>query len=105
MVEDAADGVESHRRDNTADFWFYLPEDGTRTIDAWWTQGTNRSTSAPFIIENAAGTQLGRVVVNQQVGGGKWNALGTWNFTRGWNRVRLSRWASTVVIADAVRIR
>ena len=92
---------------DTADFWFYLPEDATRTIDAWWTQGNNRSSAAPFLIENAAGTQLGRVSVNQLVDGGKWNTLGTWTFTRGWNRIRLSRWASngTVVIADAVRIR
>jgi hypothetical protein len=33
--------------------------------------------------------------------------LGTWNFTAGWNKVVLSRWATPgkVVIADAVRIR
>lgn len=92
---------------DTADFWFYLPEAGTRTIDAWWTQGSNRSSTAPFIVENAGGTVLGRVSVNQQVNGGKWNALGSWNFSRGWNRVRLSRWTTngSVVIADAVRIR
>ncbi len=95
------------RVSDTADFWFYLPEDATRTIDAWWTHGSNRSTAAPFILENAAGTQVGRVWMNQQLDGGQWNTLGTWKFTRGWNRVRLSRWASTgtVVIADAVRIR
>jgi hypothetical protein len=92
---------------DAADFWFYLPEAGTRTVDAWWTAGSNRSTQAPFIAENAAGVKLGTVLANQQVNGAKWNTLGTFAFTKGWNRVRLSRWASNgqVVIADAVRIR
>ncbi|HEX2094790.1 MAG TPA: M12 family metallopeptidase [Longimicrobiaceae bacterium] len=88
-------------------FWFYLPSAGTRTVDAWWTTGTNRSTTAPFVAYNASGTEVGRVSVNQQVNGGKWNALGTWSFSAGWNRVVLSRWTTSgyVVIADAVRVR
>jgi N-acetyl-anhydromuramyl-L-alanine amidase AmpD len=90
-----------------ATFWFYLPAAGSRTIDAWWTAGTNRAPAAPFIAYNAAGTELGRVSANQQVNGGRWNALGTWNFSAGWNKVVLSRWTTSgyVVIADAVRIR
>lgn len=90
-----------------ATFWFYLPEAVTRTVDAWWTAGTNRSTTAPYIMWNAAGTKLGTVNVNQQTNGGKWNTLGTFSFTAGWNKVQLSRWttAGYVVIADAVRIR
>lgn len=90
-----------------ATFWFYLPASATKTIDAWWTTGSNRSTTAPFIAYNAAGTEVGRVSANQQVNGGKWNALGTWSFTAGWNRIVLSRWTTTgyVVIADAVRVR
>ncbi|MBL8956345.1 MAG: hypothetical protein JNK82_36565 [Myxococcaceae bacterium] len=92
---------------DAADFWFYLPVAGTRTIDAWWTAGSNRSAAAPFVIEDAAGTRVGTVNVNQQANGGKWNTLGTFSFTQGWNRVRLSRWTSSpgVVIADAVRVR
>ncbi len=92
---------------DTADFWFFMPDAGTRTIDAWWTSGANRSSTAPFIIENASGTVLARVSADQQVDGGKWNALGTFGFSQGWNRVRLSRWTTTgsVVVADAVRIR
>lgn len=90
-----------------ATFWFYLPEAVTRTVDAWWTAGTNRSTTAPYIMWNAAGTKLATVNVNQQTNGGKWNTLGTFSFTAGWNKVQLSRWttAGYVVIADAVRIR
>jgi len=88
-------------------FWFYLPAAATKTIDAWWVAGTNRAPSAPFIAYNASGTQLGTANVNQQINGGKWNAIGTWNFSAGWNKVVLSRWTTTgyVVIADAIRVR
>jgi hypothetical protein len=90
-----------------ASFWFHMPSAGTKTIDAWWTAGTDRSTTAPFVFFNASGTNLGSVSKNQQTSGGQWNTLGTFNFTAGWNRVMLSRWttAGSVVIADAVRVR
>jgi N-acetyl-anhydromuramyl-L-alanine amidase AmpD len=90
-----------------ATFWFYMPAAGTKTIDAWWTAATDRSTTAPFIIWDAAGTKLATVSVNQQVNGGTWNTLGTWSFPAGWNKVQLSRWtgAGFQVVADAVRVR
>jgi N-acetyl-anhydromuramyl-L-alanine amidase AmpD len=90
-----------------ATFWFYLPAAATRTIDGWWVAGTNRSTTAPFISYNASGAEVGRASANQQINGGKWVALGTYNFSAGWNKVQLSRWtgAGYVVIADAVRVR
>lgn len=92
---------------DAAEFWFYLPAAGSKTIDAWWTAGTNRSASAPFIAYNAAGTEVGRTNVNQQINGGAFRTIGTWNFSAGWNRVVLSRWTTTgyVVIADAIRVR
>jgi N-acetyl-anhydromuramyl-L-alanine amidase AmpD len=92
---------------DAASFWFYLPEAGTKTIDAWWTAGTNRAPAAPFIALNASGAEVGRVNVNQQLNGSQWNTLGTWSFSAGWNRVQLSRWTTSgyVVIADAIRVR
>jgi N-acetyl-anhydromuramyl-L-alanine amidase AmpD len=92
---------------DAATFWFYLPSAGSKTIDAWWVAGTNRSATAPFIIWDAAGNKLATVSVNQQASGGQWNALGTWSFPAGWNKVQLSRWTTegSVVIADAVRVR
>ncbi len=92
---------------DAAEFSFYLPAAASKTVDAWWTAGTNRSLTAPFVAFNAQGTKLGTVSVNQQVNGGKWVQLGTYNFTAGWNKVVLSRWTTEgkVVIADAVRIR
>ncbi|AKI99524.1 transglycosylase-like protein with SLT domain [Archangium gephyra] len=88
-------------------FYFYLPAAATKTIDAWWTSATDRSTTAPFIVYNAAGTKLATVNVNQQINGGRWNTLGTYSFSAGWNKVQLSRWttAGYQVIADAVQVR
>jgi hypothetical protein len=88
-------------------FFFYLPAAATKTIDAWWVAGTNRSPAAPFIITNASGTNLATVNVNQQINGGQWNTLGTWSFPAGWNKVQVSRWATTgyVVMADAIQVR
>jgi hypothetical protein len=90
-----------------ATFWFYLPAAATKTIDAWWTAASDRSTTAPFIMWNASGTKLATVNVNQQLNGGKWNTLGTYSFTAGWNKVQLSRWTTSgyYVIADAIQVR
>jgi hypothetical protein len=90
-----------------ATFSFYLPAAATKTIDVWYTSGTNRSATAPFIAYNAGGTEVGRVNVNQQSGGGAWRTIGTWSFSAGWNRIVLSRWTTEgyVVVADAVQVR
>jgi N-acetyl-anhydromuramyl-L-alanine amidase AmpD/predicted small lipoprotein YifL len=90
-----------------ATFWFYLPAAATKTVDAWWTSATDRSTTAPFVVWNAAGTKLATVSVNQQINGGRWNTLGTYNFSAGWNKVQVSRWttAGYYVIADAIQVR
>ena len=90
-----------------ATFWFYLPEGGSRTVEAWWTAGSNRSAGAPFMAFNASGSKLGTTYVDQRASGSRWVTLGTWSFSPGWNKVVLSRWAAegSVVIADAVRVR
>ena len=56
---------------------------------------------------NAAGTKVGTVNANQQVNGGRWNTLGTFSFSAGWNKVQLSRWTTSgyYVIADAIQVR
>jgi N-acetylmuramoyl-L-alanine amidase len=90
-----------------ANFWFFLPAAATKTIDGWWTAASDRSTSTPFVAFDANGTKVGTVNVNQQANGGKWNALGSFAFKAGWNRVVVSRWTggAGVVIADAIRVR
>ena len=92
---------------DAAEFSFYLAADATKTVDAWWTAGTNRSDSAPFVAFDAAGNKLTTFHTDQSKNGGKWVQLCTAKFTKGWNKVVLSRWTGEgkVVIADAVRIR
>jgi hypothetical protein len=88
-------------------FKFHLDAAGARTIDAWWTSGTNRSAEAPFVAFDANGNRLGSVTRDERVNGSQWNTLGTWNFSAGWNSIVASRWAASgaVVIADAIRVR
>ena len=76
---------------------------GTKTVSAWWSQGSNRSTTAPYIVYHSTGSTT--VTVNQQFGGGTWNILGSFNFVSGSNQVKLSCWTTTgfVVIADAIK--
>ncbi|HVV81870.1 MAG TPA: N-acetylmuramoyl-L-alanine amidase [Kofleriaceae bacterium] len=90
-----------------ATFFFYLPSAQSRVVEAWWTQGTNRSTAATFTATDASGAEVGRAVKNQQTAGSQWVTLGTWQFSAGWNKVALSRQAASgkVVIADAIRVR
>jgi N-acetyl-anhydromuramyl-L-alanine amidase AmpD len=90
-----------------ATFWFYLDAPATRTIDTWWTSGSNRAPSAPYLVWTADGVRLATVYVNQQRNGSGWNTLGTWSFPAGWNKVQLSRWTTPgyVVVADAIRVR
>lgn len=90
-----------------ATFWFRLSAAGTKTIDAQWSAASDRSPSAPFVMFDAQGNRLAAVNVDQRTNGGKWNTLGSFAFTAGWNKVVLSRWtgAGSIVVADAVRVR
>ncbi len=67
-------------------------------------QGTNRTTDAPIAITHSGGTQT--VTINQQVNGGSWVLLGTFNFsagTAGYVRIKDNFTTGSVVIADAVK--
>jgi hypothetical protein len=84
--------------------WSASVSGGTHSVYAWWAQGSNRSTTAPYIVYHGSGTTT--VNKNQQVGGGSWQLLGTWgDFVAGNNQVKLSCWTGTgfVVIADAIK--
>jgi hypothetical protein len=91
---------------DTAVFRFYLDRAGPRRVQARWTAGSNRSPRVSYFIHDATGAVLAVAEVDQQRDGGRWNTLGTFSFSRGWNEVRLSRWAApgAVVIADAIRV-
>ncbi len=73
------------------------------TAYCWYPQGSNRSTTAPYIVYHATGSTS--VSVNQQINGGQWVSLGTYNMNAGSNNVKLSCWTTTgfVVMADAIK--
>jgi N-acetyl-anhydromuramyl-L-alanine amidase AmpD len=93
--------------DDAVTFKFFLSAPGTHTIEAWWTAGTNRSTSAQWVAFDANNVEVRRTTVSQATNGSQWVSLGTATFSAGWNRVELRRRGTTgkVVIADGVRIR
>jgi len=80
------------------------PQAGNYEIYAWWSQGSNRSATAPYVISRSGGSST--VYRNQQSGGGSWQSLGTFAINAGANSVMLSCWttAGYVVIADAIKI-
>jgi len=88
-------------------FSFHVAASGSRTLDARWTSGTNRSSQSQYAVITSAGDTLATVAVDQRTDGGSWRTLGTWTFPAGWNRVVLLRRGASgsVVVADAVRVR
>ncbi len=51
---------------------------GDYQISEWHPVGSNRTTASPQTIKHSGGTSA--ITVNQQVSGGQWNILGTYNF-------------------------
>jgi len=80
-----------------------LPTSKSYNVYAWWSQGSNRSANAPYIVDHASGSAT--VYKNQQTNGGSWQLLGSYSMNAGSNQVRLSCWTTTgfVVIADAIK--
>jgi hypothetical protein len=80
-----------------------LAQSGNYAVYVWYPNGSNRSQTAPYIVNhNGVATTKS---VNQQINGGQWNLLGTWFMNAGVNTVKLSCWttAGFVVVADAVK--
>ncbi|MDB6028973.1 MAG: uncharacterized protein JWM68_5196, partial [Verrucomicrobiales bacterium] len=83
-----------------------IPVNGNYQVFEFHPAGSNRPTNAPCVITSATGTQT--VTVNQQINGGKWVYLGTFNFLAGTaGNVKITdNFAfptNGVVMADAVR--
>jgi hypothetical protein len=78
-----------------------ITQAGTYTISAWWSQGSNRSATAPYVLPD--GTVVSK---NQQTSGGQWNTLGNVSLATGNRSTQLSCWttAGYVVIADAIKL-
>ena len=78
---------------------------GNYKVYEWHTQGSNRTTVAPHVITYNGGVTT--LNVNQQVNGGTWNLLGTFNFATGTaGSVKITDGytdAGSVVITDAIK--
>jgi hypothetical protein len=75
---------------------------GTYRVYAWWTQYPNHATNAAYTIRGSTGTAT--VVTNQEINGGMWNLLGTFDFAAGvGGYVELSNRANEYVTADGVK--
>ncbi len=87
-----------------AQWSFSLPQARNYEVYAWWSQGSNRSATAPYLVTHSSGTTT--VNRNQQSNGGTWNTLGTFSFASGSNKVQLSCYTTTgyVIIADAIKL-
>lgn len=87
--------------------WFSanIPSTGNYEIYTWYPANSGYNSATPYVITTSSGSQTVRV--NQQINGGMWVSLGTFNLSAGdYNVVGVSRWTSTsgYIIADAVRI-
>ena len=90
---------------DAATFTYVAQQTRNYEIFAWWAQGSNRSTNAPYVLTRTGGTTT--VNKNQQANGGSWQSLGIFGITAGTNTVKVSCWTTEtnrVVLADAVRI-
>ncbi len=81
-----------------------LQASGNYSVFEWHSVGGNRTTDARIEVTHSGGTHA--VTINQQLNGGQWNLLGTFNFaagSAGYVRIKDYFTTGSVVIADAVK--
>lgn len=74
---------------------------GLYTVSAWWTSMSSRPASAPIEVVHLGGA--GTVNVDQRVGGGQWNVLGSYSFGST-AVVRITAVGSASTCADAISL-
>ena len=79
-----------------------LPASGTYAVYAWWTIHTNRSSNVPYVIDHDGPTPT-TVTRDQRSLGGRWNLLGTYDFTAGANGDVTVSSENGQASADAIR--
>ncbi|MCG7879053.1 MAG: hypothetical protein N0C91_15890 [Candidatus Thiodiazotropha endolucinida] len=103
VIADAVKVVPVNATLNTATWSFSVPQAGSHRVFARWTSNANRATDAQYTVVSDAGEST--VSVNQQLDGGVWNLLGTYNFIEGVGyEVRLPDQAGSGEVADAIQI-
>ena len=84
-----------------ATYTFETSANGSIQIALWWTEWATRSTAVPVEIYDG-NTLIDIIEVNQQVNGGKWNVLGTYEFSET-PRVIIISEGDDSTCADAVK--
>lgn len=83
-----ADSVYSKTAGDTYTYRFSVASPGRYEVLLWWTEWPSRSKAVPVTIVHAAGTAA--KTVDQTANGGKWNSLGTYDFS----------WSAEIAIAS-----
>lgn len=80
-----------------------MPVSGAYDVYMWYTAATNRPTAAPVTISYDTGCTQ-NLTVNQEINGGRWNRLGTFDFSDTLDGyVQIKGAGDGYTIADAVR--
>jgi hypothetical protein len=91
-----------------ANWYFNVPQTEQYRVFARWTAHPNRSANATYTFQDSTGFYNDSVIVNQQVNGGVWNLLGTYDLTAEQSiynyRVSLTAQEDGVVVADAITV-
>jgi len=86
---------------DVATWSFSVPKPGRYTVYAWWCGGEWRPADVPYVVNGSTSSRTLRV--NQQINGGKWNILGTFEFESGGSiAVKDDATSGQDVVADAV---
>ncbi len=87
---------------STATWSSTIGSSGDYTVYARWTSHPNRATDATYTVSHDGGTET--FTVNQELNGGEWVPLATYNLQPGTLTITLTDQANGYVIADAVMI-
>jgi hypothetical protein len=96
------EGSSLYSQTTSSTFAFNADVSGQQDVYLWWAQYSSRSTNVPVKIYNGS-TLIDTVYVDQTKNGGKWNLLGSYNFTGTARVVVVSTSTTLSTCADAVR--
>jgi hypothetical protein len=88
---------------SSASYSYQTSASGTMEVSLWWTEFSNRCTEVPVEIYDGTAL-LDTVDVDQQVDGGQWNVLGTYQFNSGTAQVKIISEGGCTTSADAAQL-
>ncbi len=75
---------------------------GMYEVSLWWSEHPNRASNALVSVHHDGGVK--HTTVNQQINGGRWNAIGVFSFSQTAEVTIGNTGANGIVVADAVRL-